>query len=40
MGDQNRSFIAIYIDLENVPGSLNIQKLMQDIIIKPIRICP
>jgi uncharacterized LabA/DUF88 family protein len=34
MGDQNRSFIAIYIDLENVPGSLNIQKLMQDIIIK------
>jgi uncharacterized LabA/DUF88 family protein len=30
----DRSFLAIYIDLENVNGQLNIQRLMQDIIIQ------
>jgi len=34
MATLNRSFIAIYLDLENITGSLNIQRLMQDIIIK------
>lgn len=34
MVKMNRSFIAIYIDLENIPGSLNIYKLLQDIILQ------
>jgi uncharacterized LabA/DUF88 family protein len=30
----NRQFIAIYIDLENVAGSLDLQTLMQDLILE------
>ncbi len=33
MTNLKRSFIAIYLDLENIPSALNIQRLMQDIII-------